>query len=83
MAIDWSRDQPPAWRHVPLSIATDMPIKQRIVRELHNAAKAYADAVFDIEHRLAERHFDAISRGDAAGADEALKARVAAGFEVA
>ena len=82
MAVDWDDDAlaPLKWRHVPLKVTADMPLARRVAREIHNVAMAYGDTVSELEHALAAKHFDAIVRGDAAAAAEALAARIALGF---
>ena len=65
----------PTWqRHKPLAIVGDA--RQRAARVLHNAACAYADQVFLVEHQLAAAHFSALADGDeeTAAAYERLRA---------
>ena len=78
---DTSAVAAPQWtRHKPLAIVGDA--RQRAARILHNAACAYADQHFLLEHQLAAAHFDALAAGDVEVAEEALAARVAVGFDV-
>jgi len=71
-----------AWQHKPLEIRSDMPLKVRAARHIHNALRAYDDAHFIAEHALAARHFDAIARGDKEAASAALADRIALGFPI-
>lgn len=63
-----------------LKISPFMELRQRVMRELHNADRAYGDALDAIEHRLATVHFEAIAAEDEEEAAEALEIRVAMGF---
>ena len=58
-----------------LRVSPFMDLRQRVMRELHNADSAYADALTGIEHRLATVHFEAIAAGDDEGALEAEQLR--------
>jgi hypothetical protein len=77
MAIDWDRPQ-----RVPLEVLPKMPKHRQVARRIYNAQMAYLDTMCVLEHELAAAHFDAVGCGDKAGAEAALRARIAAGFEV-
>ena len=69
-------------RRPVLEITPDMPLRQRAARAIHNANIAHFDTLFDIEHELAARHFQAVADGDADAAEELLQTRMAMGFDV-